>query len=233
MPGTAQATPQLGDLGVKQSASVKASNGESLEGKEPRAIQFATYTAASVGNTIVGYDLSHEHGIGIHATAAAKAAGATDTNLPSPGKKTIRWCGWRKNLTDSAQRSMERKAATSANSPRQTKPTSPSRMERRFPHSSQDKSHHVDRQRNSCRESTPSWIVHRRQPHSQRHRHQKTTASIMMMNGTAVNGVNQLRTAGGNDPDLGQSDLRYPTWNRQTKSQRRQCTKDSASGSDR
>ena len=26
MPGTAQATPQLGDLGVKQSMSVKASN---------------------------------------------------------------------------------------------------------------------------------------------------------------------------------------------------------------
>ena len=37
MPGTAQATPQLGDLGVKQSMSVKASNGESLEGKDLRA----------------------------------------------------------------------------------------------------------------------------------------------------------------------------------------------------
>ena len=41
MPGTAQATPQLGDLGVKQSMSVKASNGESLEGKDLRAIQLA------------------------------------------------------------------------------------------------------------------------------------------------------------------------------------------------
>ena len=62
MPGTAQATPQLGDLGVKQSMSVKASNGESLEGKDLRAIQLATYTAASVdGNTIVGYDLTKRH----------------------------------------------------------------------------------------------------------------------------------------------------------------------------
>ena len=87
MPGTAQATPQLGDLGVKQSMSVKASNGESLEGKDLRAIQLATYTAASVdGNTIVGYDLTTNTALASDITAAAKAAGATDTNLTVNGK---------------------------------------------------------------------------------------------------------------------------------------------------
>ena len=91
MPGTAQATPQLGDLGVKQSMSVKASNGESLEGKDLRAIQLATYTAASVdGNTIVGYDLTTNTALASDITAAAKAAGATDTNLTVNGK-TISW----------------------------------------------------------------------------------------------------------------------------------------------
>ncbi|MFR5100106.1 MAG: hypothetical protein ACLTDO_05765 [Bifidobacterium pseudocatenulatum] len=51
MPGTAQATPQLGDLGVKQSMSVKASNGESLEQDSRHP---ACHTAASVdGNMIV------------------------------------------------------------------------------------------------------------------------------------------------------------------------------------
>ena len=87
MLSTAQAAPQLADLGVKQSMSVKASNGESLEGKDLRAIQLATYTAASVdGNTIVGYDLTTNTALASDITAAAKAAGATDTNLTVNGK---------------------------------------------------------------------------------------------------------------------------------------------------
>ena len=142
MPGTAQAMPQLGDLGVKQSMSVKASNGESLEGKDLRAIQLATYTAASVdGNTIVGYDLTTNTALASDITAAAKAAGATDTNLTVNGKND----------------------ATSATaSP--NKPTSPSRMERRFPHSAKTKPP-CRPATYSYRESTPSWTVHRRQPH--------------------------------------------------------------------
>ena len=87
MPSTAQAAPQLADLGVKQSMSVKASNGESLEGKDLRAIQLATYTAASVdGNTIVGYDLTTNTALAPDITAAAKTAGATDANLTVNGK---------------------------------------------------------------------------------------------------------------------------------------------------
>ena len=75
MPSTAQAAPQLADLGVKQSMSVKASNGESLEGKDLHAIQLATYTAASVdGDTIVGYDLTTNTALASDITAAAKTA---------------------------------------------------------------------------------------------------------------------------------------------------------------
>lgn len=56
-----------------------------------------------------------------------------------------------------------------------------------------------------CRPATYSYReiyaiverVHRRQPAFAYSTAIKTTASIMMMNGTAVNGVNQLRTAGG------------------------------------
>ena len=110
MPGTAQATPQLGDLGVKQSMSVKASNGESLEGKDLRAIQLATYTAASVdGNTIVGYDLTTNTALTSDITAAAKTAGATDANLTVNGKKRSDGVGGEESdrLT---QRSVERKA---------------------------------------------------------------------------------------------------------------------------
>ena len=77
MPNTAQAAPQLADLDAKQSMSVKASNGERLEGKNLHAIQLATYTAASVDdNTIVGYDLT------------------TNTRTSPSTAKTIRWCGW-------------------------------------------------------------------------------------------------------------------------------------------
>ena len=101
MPSTAQAAPQLADLGVKQSMSVKASNGESLEGKDLRAIQLATYTAASVdGNTIVGYDLTTNTALAPDITAAAKTAGATDANLTVNGKNDpMAWVV--KNLTDS------------------------------------------------------------------------------------------------------------------------------------
>ena len=87
MPSTAQAAPQLADLGVKQSMSVKASNGERLEGKDLHAIQLATYTAASVDdNTIVGYDLTTNTALASDITAAAKTAGATDANLTINGK---------------------------------------------------------------------------------------------------------------------------------------------------
>ena len=93
MPGTAQATPQLGDLGVKQSMSVKASNGESLEGKDLRDPACHIYRRKRGRNTIVGYDLTTNTALASDITAAAKAAGATDTNLTVNGK-TIRWCGW-------------------------------------------------------------------------------------------------------------------------------------------
>ena len=110
MPSTAQAAPQLADLDVKQSMSVKASNGESLEGKDLRAIQLATYTAASAdGNTIVGYDLTTNTALTSDITAAAKTAGATDANLTVNGKKRSDGVGGEESdrLT---QRSVERKA---------------------------------------------------------------------------------------------------------------------------
>ena len=90
MPGTAQATPQLGDLGVKQSMSVKASNGESLEGKDLRAIQLATYTAASVdGNTIVGYDLTTNTAWASDITAAAKAAASASVQSGPASRRAV------------------------------------------------------------------------------------------------------------------------------------------------
>ena len=101
MPSTAQAAPQLADLDAKQSMSVKASNGERLEGKNLHAIQLATYTAASVDdNTIVGYDLTTNTALASDITAAAKTAGATDANLTVNGKNDpMVWVV--KNLTDS------------------------------------------------------------------------------------------------------------------------------------
>ena len=170
MPGTAQATPQLGDLGVKQSMSVKASNGESLEGRTSRAIQLATYTAASVdGNTIVGYDLTTNTALASDITAAAKAAGATDTNLTVNGKNDpMVWVV--KNLTDSRSdpwselRNFCNSLAKQTNFDKQDG-TAVSTL-------SQEQSHHVDRQR------TRTGNLRHRGPYTgdnhtkQRHRHQ-------------------------------------------------------------
>ena len=199
MPGTAQATPQLGDLGVKQSMSVKASNGESLEGKDLRAIQLATYTAASVdGNTIVGYDLTTNTALASDITAAAKAAGATDTNLTVNGKNDpMVWVV--KNLTDSRSDPWSGKLRNFCNS--LAKQTNFAKQDGTAVSTlSQDKATMstgnalvpgiVDRTPATTTLSSGTAI--------------KTTASIMMMNGTAVNGVNQLRTAGGTTLTLGQ-----------------------------
>ena len=201
MPGTAQATPQLGDLGVKQSMSVKASNGESLEGKDLRAIQLATYTAASVdGNTIVGYDLTTNTALASDITAAAKAAGATDTNLTVNGKNDpMVWVV--KNLTDSRSDPWSGKLRNFCNS--LAKQTNFAKQDGTAVSTlSQDKATMstgnvlvpgiyaiVDRTPATTTLSSGTAI--------------KTTASIMMMNGTAVNGVNQLRT-GGTTLTLGQ-----------------------------
>ena len=202
MPSTAQAAPQLADLGVKQSMSVKASNGESLEGKDLRAIQLATYTAASVdGNTIVGYDLTTNTALAPDITAAAKTAGATDANLTVNGKNDpMAWVV--KNLTDSRSDLWSGKLRNFCNS--LAKQTNFAKQEgTAVATASQDKTTMstgnvlvpgiyaiVDRTPATTTLSSGTAI--------------KTTASIMMMNGTAVNGVNQLRTAGGTTLTLGQ-----------------------------
>ena len=202
MPSTAQAAPQLADLDAKQSMSVKASNGESLEGKDLRAIQLATYTAASVdGNTIVGYDLTTNTALASDITAAAKAAGATDTNLTVNGKNDpMVWVV--KNLTDSRSDPWSGKLRNFCNS--LAKQTNFAKQDGTAVSTlSQDKATMstgnvlvpgiyaiVDRTPATTTLSSGTAI--------------KTTASIMMMNGTAVNGVNQLRTAGGTTLTLGQ-----------------------------
>ena len=141
MPSTAQAAPQLADLGVKQSMSVKASNGESLEGKDLRAIQLATYTAASVdGNTIVGYDLTTNTALAPDITAAAKTAGATDANLTVNGKNDpMAWVV--KNLTDSRSDLWSGKLRNFCNS--LAKQTNFAKQEG----TAVAQNHHVDRQR--------------------------------------------------------------------------------------
>lgn len=144
--------------------SVKASNLGKAEGKDLRAIQLATYTAASVdGNTIVGYDLTTNTALASDITAwQPKWPEPPIRTLPSTAK-TIRRGGEEPDRP--AQRSMERKATQLLQQPRQTKPTSPSRMERRFPHSAKTKLPPCRPATYSYRESTPSWTVHRRQPH--------------------------------------------------------------------
>ena len=202
MPGTAQATPQLGDLGVKQSMSVKASNGESLEGKDLRAIQLATYTAASVdGNTIVGYDLTTNTALASDITAAAKAAGATDTNLTVNGKNDpMVWVV--KNLTDSRSDPWSGKLRNFCNS-----------LAKQTNFAKQDGTAVSTLSQDNATMSTCNVLVpgiYASVDHTPATATLssgtaiKTTASIMMMHGTAVNGVNQLRTAGGTTLTLGQ-----------------------------
>lgn len=202
MPSTAQAALQLADLGVKQSMSVKASNGESLEGKDLRAIQLATYTAASVdGNTIVGYDLTTNTALASDITAAAKTAGATDANLTVNGKNDpMVWVV--KNLTDSRSDPWSGKLRNFCNS--LAKQTNFAKQEGTTVATlSQDKTTMstgnvlvpgiyaiVDRTPATTTPSSGTAV--------------KTTASIMMMNGTAVNGISQLRTANGTTLTLGQ-----------------------------
>lgn len=175
---------------------------ESLEGKDLRAIQLATYTAASVdGNTIVGYDLTTNTALASDITAAAKAAGATDTNLTVNGKNDpMVWVV--KNLTDSRSDPWSGKLRNFCNS--LAKQTNFAKQDGTAVSTlSQDKATMstgnvlvpgiyaiVDRTPATTTLSSGTAI--------------KTTASIMMMNGTAVNGVNQLRTAGGTTLTLGQ-----------------------------
>lgn len=202
MPSTAQAAPQLADLDAKQSMSVKASNGERLEGKDLHAIQLATYTAASVDdNTIVGYDLTTNTALASDITAAAKTAGATDANLTINGKNDpMVWVV--KNLTDSRSDPWSGKLRNFCNS--LAKQTNFAKQEGTAVATlSQDKTTMstgnvlvpgiyaiVDRTPATTTPSGGTAV--------------KTTASIMMMNGTAVNGISQLRTASGTTLTLGQ-----------------------------
>ena len=210
MPSTAQAAPQLADLDAKQSMSVKASNGERLEGKNLHAIQLATYTAASVDdNTIVGYDLTTNTALASDITAAAKTAGATDANLTVNGKNDpMVWVV--KNLTDSRSDPWSGKLRNFCNS--LAKQTNFAKQEGTAVATlSQDKTTMstgnvlvpgiyaiVDRTPATTTPSGGTAV--------------KTTASIMMMNGTAVNGISQLRTASGTTLTLGQVIYKVSAW---------------------
>lgn len=171
MPGTAQATPQLGDLGVKQSMNVKASNGESLEGKDLRAIQLHPYHRRKRGRQ---HDRrlrsDHEHGIGIRHHRGSKAAGATDTNLTVNGKNDpMVWVV--KNLTDSRSDPWSGKLRNFCNSLAKQTNFCQAGWNGGF-HTQPRQSHHVDRQR------TRTGNLRHRGPYTgdnhtkQRHRHQ-------------------------------------------------------------
>ena len=153
------------------------------------------------GNTIVGYDLTTNTALASDITAAAKAAGATDTNLTVNGKNDpMVWVV--KNLTDSRSDPWSGKLRNFCNS--LAKQTNFAKQDGTAVSTlSQDKATMstgnvlvpgiyaiVDRTPATTTLSSGTAI--------------KTTASIMMMNGTAVNGVNQLRTAGGTTLTLGQ-----------------------------
>ncbi|MDR4002456.1 MAG: SpaA isopeptide-forming pilin-related protein [Bifidobacterium sp.] len=212
MPSTAQAAPQLADLDAKQSMSVKASNGERLEGKNLHAIQLATYTAASVDdNTIVGYDLTTNTALASDITAAAKTAGATDANLTVNGKNDpMVWVV--KNLTDSRSDPWSGKLRNFCNS--LAKQTNFAKQEGTAVATlSQDKTTMstgnvlvpgiyaiVDRTPATTTPSGGTAV--------------KTTASIMMMNGTAVIGspcnVNSIDLEYSHNPNAWQDHNNQP-----------------------
>ena len=153
------------------------------------------------GNTIVGYDLTTNTALASDITAAAKAAGATDTNLTVNGKNDpMVWVV--KNLTDSRSDPWSGKLRNFCNS-----------LAKQTNFAKQDGTAVSTLRQDKATMSTGNVLVPGiyaivdRTPATTTLSSGtaiKTTASIMMMNGTAVNGVNQLRTAGGTTLTLGQ-----------------------------
>ena len=153
------------------------------------------------GNTIVGYDLTTNTALASDITAAAKAAGATDTNLTVNGKNDpMVWVV--KNLTDSRSDPWSGKLRNFCNS-----------LAKQTNFAKQDGTAVSTLSQDKATMSTGNVLVPGiyaivdRTPATtplSRGTAIKTTASIKMMNGTAVTGVNQLRTAGGTTLTLGQ-----------------------------
>ncbi len=197
-PASAHADAQLADLSVKQSMTVTASGSGMLTGKSLYAIQLAAYTAANVQDgRIVGYDVTTNSDLAQSIATSAKAVGATDDDLKANGKtdpmvwvvreltdsKSGLWNGKLRDFCDNLAKQSEFQsqdgfAVNNLDADGKTATTGNVLVPGIYAV--------VDRTASTDGSGKP------------------VEASIMMMNGTAVNNITQLVVSSGQTTTLGQ-----------------------------